>query len=215
MSKLLATINTSVPLDIDLPAMKYQEPDNDRLIEIYKRLEFNVFLKKLAASGGKTMTAGFSSENEKQESRKSEELTDAFSFLFTVSPSAEILRVDSREAADRMKADLWQQPAVWLKVFHDNSHISQPKISSVCLASEKNLYCVFMDGSGTEEKTDWLREFFAQFAGRICGHDIKKDYYALFCAGTGGRTDEKDRRSRFYPHHYHAEPYALRHRRGR
>ena len=41
MSKRLATINTNVPLNIDFEELRYEEPDSQRLIELYKRLEFN------------------------------------------------------------------------------------------------------------------------------------------------------------------------------
>ena len=54
MSKRLATINTQVPMDIDFAEYKLTEPDYDALIELYSRLEFNRFLKKLNVqrSGG-------------------------------------------------------------------------------------------------------------------------------------------------------------------
>ena len=41
MSKRLATIMTQVPLDIGVEDCLMKEPDYDRLIEIYKKLEFN------------------------------------------------------------------------------------------------------------------------------------------------------------------------------
>ncbi len=47
MSKRLATINTNAPIDFDIEDYKAEEPDYDRLIEIYTRLELNSFLKKL------------------------------------------------------------------------------------------------------------------------------------------------------------------------
>ena len=66
---------------------------------------------------------------------------------------------------------------IWLKVFHDNSHILPPEISSVCLASEDSMYFI----RWSEEKAPLLAEFFRGFQGRICGHDLKPDYYALLC----------------------------------
>ncbi len=47
MSKRLATINTNAPVDFDPEEYRLTEPDYDRLIEIYTKLEFNSFLKKL------------------------------------------------------------------------------------------------------------------------------------------------------------------------
>lgn len=46
MSKLLATIRTDVPIDLDLDALKIQEPDTARLTEIFTELEFKSLLDK-------------------------------------------------------------------------------------------------------------------------------------------------------------------------
>ena len=51
MSKRLATINTHVPVEIDFEELKLKEPDYERLIELYTKLEFNRFLKKLRTGG--------------------------------------------------------------------------------------------------------------------------------------------------------------------
>ena len=50
MSKRLATINTNAPVDFNIEEYTLTEPDYDRLIEIYTKLEFNSFLKKLKLS---------------------------------------------------------------------------------------------------------------------------------------------------------------------
>ena len=46
MSKFLATIRTDVPIDLDLDALKIQEPDTERLTEIFTELEFKSLLDK-------------------------------------------------------------------------------------------------------------------------------------------------------------------------
>lgn len=46
MSKFLATIRTDVPIDLDLDALKIQEPDTTRLTEIFTELEFKSLLDK-------------------------------------------------------------------------------------------------------------------------------------------------------------------------
>ena len=45
-SKWLATICTEVPVRLDMDALKIQEPDYERLNELYKRLEFRQLLSK-------------------------------------------------------------------------------------------------------------------------------------------------------------------------
>lgn len=46
MSKFLATIRTDVPIDLDLDALKIQEPDTTQLTEIFTELEFKSLLDK-------------------------------------------------------------------------------------------------------------------------------------------------------------------------
>lgn len=46
MSKFLATIRTDVPIDLDLDALKIQEPDTAHLTEIFTELEFKSLLDK-------------------------------------------------------------------------------------------------------------------------------------------------------------------------
>ena len=46
MSKRLATIHLEVPIEFELGEMKLQNPNQDLLIEIYRKLEFNSLLKK-------------------------------------------------------------------------------------------------------------------------------------------------------------------------
>ncbi len=45
MSKVLATINTHAPIDIDLAAMRLTEPDNAKLAQLFKELEFRQLQK--------------------------------------------------------------------------------------------------------------------------------------------------------------------------
>ena len=46
ISKELATIYLEVPIDTDFNKMKYTGPNEDKLIELYTKLEFNSFIKK-------------------------------------------------------------------------------------------------------------------------------------------------------------------------
>ena len=51
MSKQLATIETSVPLDLDLSNLLVRDPDPAALAVLYRELGFNSLLKELLASG--------------------------------------------------------------------------------------------------------------------------------------------------------------------
>lgn len=196
MSKRLATINTAVPIEIDFDSMKLEEPDTHRLIEIYKRLQFNSFLRRMKASDrdpGKASAVGASGSEAAAGSETEPGSADAnaaaeasadsaggdFSFLHRVSEDAEILSAATEEDLKAMSEALASEEAVWLKVFHNNSHILPPEISSVCIAAGERLY--FLRWS--QDIASGLSVFFRDFSGRICGHDLKADYYALFCRG--------------------------------
>ena len=49
-SKWLATICTEVPIRLDMDALKIQEPDYERLNELYKKLEFRQLLSKTSSA---------------------------------------------------------------------------------------------------------------------------------------------------------------------
>lgn len=53
MSRMLATIDTRVPLEIDWNAIRIQEPDHDRLSEFFKHYEFRGLLRNEAGQGSK------------------------------------------------------------------------------------------------------------------------------------------------------------------
>ncbi len=197
MSKRLATINTNVPLNIDFEELRYEEPDSQRLIELYKRLEFNSFLRKMAkSSGGASIRTGNSSEEEGVFAEPGSPKLSAgfpgalggtpaaeqFAFLYAVSPSADIVRADTREKRGEMKDDLSRTKSLWLKIFHDNAHVTLPEISSVCIASSDTVYYIPWTEEAAADVTEWM----VSYEGKICGHDLKPDYYALFCSGIAG-----------------------------
>ena len=58
MSKQLATIESEVPLDLDLEELRLHEPDPVALSELYRELGFNSLLKELLASGALEKATG-------------------------------------------------------------------------------------------------------------------------------------------------------------
>lgn len=53
MTRFLATIDREAPLEFSFDDMEYAHPDEERLIEIYRKLEFRSFLEKLGKGAGK------------------------------------------------------------------------------------------------------------------------------------------------------------------
>jgi len=50
LSKELAELDCNVPLKIDLDSIRRSEPDREKLVELYRRLEFRTLLKNLAVT---------------------------------------------------------------------------------------------------------------------------------------------------------------------
>ena len=50
MSKELATVDADVPIEIDIENMRVKSPDSEKLLEIFKELEFKTFAREIASS---------------------------------------------------------------------------------------------------------------------------------------------------------------------
>ena len=156
MSKRLATIMTDVPLDIEIGQCIIEEPDYDKLIEIYTKLEFNKFLSKLkvnrSSESGLGQNEGFLTQ------------TDAFG-----ADEFKVIKVDS----DAKLEDIRLEGETALKVFGDNSHVSTPVVEGISMINSGNYYyfCVNdIPGFGR-----WIASQKTEFIG----HDLKSSYYML------------------------------------
>ncbi len=110
MSKRLATINVYVPLEYSLAELALAEPDYEALIDIYSKLEFNSFLKRLKAPAKTEVLPLAELVADKRMVEKEAELEGALACL---------------------------EGDVYLKVFGDASHVREPFIEGVFLLDEK------------------------------------------------------------------------------
>ncbi len=157
MSRRLATINKFVPLDIDLEAMKAKEPDYTALIDLYVKLEFNNFLKKLHIDETVEMTAEFTDDESDYE------------------------KILLKSAADfALLSEVEQGSEVTLKIFSDNNHVGKPMIFSAGLLSGRKYYYVNLSDSGFLNS---FLEFLKEKQLRFAGHDLIHEYYSLMCSG--------------------------------
>lgn len=213
MSKRLATICRDIPIEIDFDAMKYEEPDYDKLIEIYKKLEFNLFIKRLtserklaghdASESGEAVSPAASDGAAGAETSGSPYLNESKydgeipygDIAPVVASKAAVIQVSGADELAKALDAMSSADHIWLRVFHDNAHIKKPEISSVCMLARSNnnkedegtLYTIHWD----ESAPGALAEFFAKYRGRICGHDLKDSYYALFANGAAKLPDPR------------------------
>ena len=164
MSKRLATINTNVPVSIDFEEFKAGGPDYNKLIEVYVKLEFNSFLKKLKISD--------KSENAPEISAEKPD---------NIITGKTIIRTKSE--LDELEKHIISTGNITLKVFNDRNHRDIPEIFGIgALAGG---LCCYLSGEEQELIEDFL-DMLSEKAPSITGHNLIVDYYALFANGFKG-----------------------------
>ncbi len=159
MSKRLATINTNVPLDYEIDDFLIGEPNYDEIIDLYTRLEFNRFLKKLNLKA--------SSKQSDLGSTASENLD-----LITADKINKIVITD----ANNLKDIKFDKETV-IKIFGDYNHLARPIVDGVSILSNNNYY--YVNGS----IFDSLAQIIGSIETSFVGHNLKKDYYTLMAYG--------------------------------
>ncbi|MCR5034189.1 MAG: DNA polymerase I [Clostridia bacterium] len=167
MSKRLATIMTQVPLDLEVEDCRMKEPDYDRLIELYKKLEFNKFLSRLKVNRNGAEDAKATGETAEETSAA--ELFDRDSVKKVTVSTAQKLDAVHISGKTVMKA------------FGDGSHIAPPHIDCVAVLNDGTYY--FLRDGAIESIGEWLgRELSSGESVQFAGHDLKETYYMLMCA---------------------------------
>ena len=157
MSKRLATIDTHVPLDMDFDEFLLKEPDYDALIELYKKLEFNKFLKKL--------DTGRSGEDAAEKEEVSPTVIDTSSMKKVL--------VDS---GDKLQ-DISLKGQTVIKVFGDYNHLGSVSLEGAAAVSGGVYY--YFDCHKIDDFVKWLSEQEVS----LIGHGLKRDYFMLMCHG--------------------------------
>ena len=154
MSKQLATINRFVPIEFEFESLREEEPDYDRLIELYQKLEFNSFLKKLKMPAGET---------EKTEN--------------AVPLQVEKTIIRAPEELDALTALTGKE--VFIKVFGDYGHVRKPEMQGIFLMDEKRAFyvdCLHISPEKAAQAVNHLNL-------SLSGHDIKDDVFSLMSYG--------------------------------
>lgn len=154
MSKQLATINRFVPIEFEFESLREEEPDYDKLIELYQKLEFNSFLKKMKMPAV---------------SEPQTEIPDSENAVKNVIADSDHLS----------ELGVLSGKEVFLKVFGDYSHVRKPEIQGIFLMNEKNAFFVDCSRIRSEEAAACLDGLKLSFVG----HDIKDDIFSLMYCG--------------------------------
>ncbi len=166
MSKRLATINTHVPIDMDFSEYRMEEPDYEKLVELYVKLEFNSFLKRLKATDLKAANeklAELNGEDKKFERKERKQV-----------------KISSLQELEQFFAELKSQEEVALKVYSDKNHKSAPTVYGIGIMSTEKTAFIKCD-----ENNKILQSFAAQAVEKrlkIYGYYLINDYYVLLTA---------------------------------
>lgn len=165
MSKRLATINTNVPIDLDFNQFLLEAPDYDKLIELYKKLEFNSFLKKLDMGDA---------PQEQQEQ---------------IPIDLELITKHTASSPEEATAISFTDDLV-IKVLGDHNHVDMPEVYGISIMTTDKQYW-YIDCKNRETLKAFISQLNEKKPGFI-GHDLKEDYYMLMRWGLEEGTSRFD-----------------------
>ena len=154
MSKQLATINRFVPIEFEFESLREEEPDYDRLIELYQKLEFNSFLKRLKMPAG---------DAEKTENAAPLQVKKTI--------------IRAREEMDALTILTGKE--VFIKVFGDYGHVRRPEVQGMFLMDEERAFYIDCLHISPEEAAHAVN----QLKLSLNGHDIKDDVFSMMYFG--------------------------------
>ncbi|MDR1778772.1 MAG: DNA polymerase I [Clostridiales Family XIII bacterium] len=185
MSKRLATIFTSVPIDFSFPSMAVQPPDAEKLVEVYVKLEFNSFLKKLDL-GGLDVSAATAASH---------------ATYFDADVPTIILRGET--AVREGLAALTGSGLIACKVFGNSDHKNLPAVFAVDLLDEaQHLHIPIASAFGETDAGAMaaLADFISGTGAQLAGHDSQRGLYMLLAwlkAEADAHPEDADAAARF------------------
>ena len=194
MSRRLATINTEVPIEINFEEFKSEEPDYDALIDLYIKLEFNSFLKKMQPL--KTGKAESEKTSYGRTAADTPEMAGPADFGFIGYSGSMHKAAKAKDRSDLkqilisrendlepLREDLKEDQTVILKVFNDHNHKDIPLIYGINILSTNANYFIRTEGTDLLKP---LEGILLRDGIKISGHNLKDDYYALMANGFSG-----------------------------
>ena len=152
MSKRLATIDTNVPIDFEIADFTLGDPHQEELIENYKKLEFNSFLKKMKSEEGKV------------------DLPNGVEGLKAISVQR-INTINDLNSADFAAFEPWI-----IHVFSDGNHQKKPIIQGIALLIENKGYYITNDDPGMLKG---FSEKIQDASPKWAGHSLQEEWYSL------------------------------------
>ncbi|MDR2354889.1 MAG: DNA polymerase I [Clostridiales Family XIII bacterium] len=164
MSRKLAEIITAVPIEIDLDDFCVTAPDNERLAEIYAKLEFKTFLKKLKLPAVAQTPLAISA--------------DADGAPAAARPAARILIVKTEQDVAVFERAAAEAEYAVIRSFGDGSHIRKPQIYGISVLLRDTCFYLPLDNASDSLRASLFNALNAPRGG-VAGHNLLDEFYAL------------------------------------
>ncbi|NLY67582.1 MAG: DNA polymerase I [Tissierellia bacterium] len=157
LSKKLSKIIRNVPLDISLEELKVKEPDFEKLVEVYKKLEFNSLLSKLP------------------------NIEDVDTYDEDIKLEYEIIENSN---FTKITDEIEQYKKLYFKFLFEDDHYIKSKLIGIGLKTDNNFtYYVDFSNNDIEKFKNTFKKYFESSEIEKYGHAIKMDIYALLTLG--------------------------------
>ena len=179
MSKRLATIVRAVPIEVDFADYLWEAPDHNKLVELYLKLEFNSFLKKLSGDAvpATVPKPPISKDIPSKDAVSQNPVHDDQISFDSIEMDQKPVEMPETLGFDEFQRQVRDGGEAVIKVFSDGNHVAVPKIFGTALLSDGKYYFI------ETVKTKDLVQVLTDKKIKLLGHDIKEDYYPLFWYG--------------------------------
>ncbi|MDD5923107.1 MAG: DNA polymerase I, partial [Eubacteriales bacterium] len=199
MSRKLAVICRTVPLDLEIEDLRRKEIDYDSLVTIYSKLEFNRFLEALHKEGEGASTLSASGVKEDGDTDQAENGVNA--------ENLSEIRIDQEEQLKNLSC-IPKEAEVGLLVFGNDDHVQMPSIEGIALLWENNFFYI-SEKAVQKEDTD-LFSILRDLKPHWFGHNLISSYYSLMARGISEFTTAYDTKVAEYVLDPSASDYSLK-----
>ncbi|MCC5911763.1 MAG: DNA polymerase I [Clostridiaceae bacterium] len=155
LSKRLATIVVDVPVEINIENLAKKEIDKTKVLEIFKKFEFNTLVNKIIAS------------DSGDETSRDREL--------------DVVEVKDIETLEKMLQDIKASKKMILKSMTEEKNIVTDKFIAIAIATnEDQLYYIELKDFKGEEVIEGLKEVLEDEAIEKISHNIKKEIVCFY-----------------------------------
>ncbi|NLK71781.1 MAG: DNA polymerase I [Clostridiales bacterium] len=159
LSRRLAEIHTQVPLEVNFSDYILNEPNIDRLVELYNRLEFYSLIPKLKKSV----------DNSADNKRFDLDLSKITSYT-----------IADENALNELEKYLSKDQEITLKIFSDQSHIHNPELFGMSILADDVYFYINLSNQAMKER---VKAVFNKYDLNMIGHEVKTDIYNLLNMG--------------------------------